>query len=206
VDVEKFDPRQQSDILQQWSVGKKMTVVYAGLHGIAQGLDQIIKAAVKLDKTVPELQIILIGDGPEKTQLADLAKQLNISNITFVNSQKKEKMPEIWASTDIALISLKQYIPGAVPSKLYEAMASGVPVLIIAEGEPAGIVNNSKCGIAVQPNDIYGITGAIQTLVENRELRKDMGKSGLLEVKNNFNRQDILNRFHKYVEDKIVYN
>ena len=206
VDIEKFDPRQQSDILQQWSVGKKMTVVYAGLHGIAQGLDQIIKAAVKLDKTVPELQIILIGDGPEKTQLADLAKQLNISNITFVNAQKKEKMPEIWASADIAIISLKQYIPGAVPSKLYEAMASGVPILMVAEGEPADIVKKSKCGIAVQTGDINGITGAIQTLAENRDLRIDMGKNGFLEVKNNFNRQDIFNSFHKYVEDKIVYN
>ena len=206
VDVEKFDPRQQSDILQQWSVGKKMTVVYAGLHGIAQGLDQIIKAAVKLDKTVPELQIILIGDGPEKTQLADLAKQLNISNITFVDPQTKDKIPEIWASADIALISLKQYLPGAVPSKLYEAMASGVPVVIIAEGEPAGIVNNSKCGLVIQPYDIDGIADAIKTLVNNRDIRMHMGKNGRATVEKFYDRKLILHRFLHYMEEVSVNN
>ena len=206
VDVEKFNPRQQSDILQQWSVGKKMTVVYAGLHGIAQGLDQIIKAAVKLDKTVPELQIILIGDGPEKTQLADLAKQLNISNITFVDPQTKDKIPEIWASADIALISLKQYLPGAVPSKLYEAMASGVPVVIIAEGEPAGIVNNSKCGLVIQPYDIDGIADAIKTLVNNRDIRMHMGKNGRATVEKFYDRKLILHRFLHYMEEVSVNN
>ena len=114
-------------------------------------------------------------------------------------------MPEIWASADIVFVSLKQYIPGAVPSKLYEAMASGAPVVMIAEGEPAEIVNNSKCGIVVQPDDIDGIVDAIKTLVANKNLRKTMGKNGLSEVKNNYNRQNILNRFHKYLEDKIVH-
>jgi glycosyltransferase involved in cell wall biosynthesis len=114
-------------------------------------------------------------------------------------------MPKIWASADIALVSLKQYIPGAVPSKLYEVMASGVPVVMIAKGEPVEIVNSCNCGIAVQPDDIDGIVDAIKTLVANKNLRKTMGKNGLSEVKNNYNRQNILNRFHKYLEDKIVH-
>ena len=205
VDVEKFNSKQKSDILQQWSDGKQMTVVYAGLHGIAQGLGQIIKTASKLEKTTPELQVILIGDGPEKTQLIDLAEELNISNVTFVEPQTKDKMPKIWSSADMAIIPLKGYIPGAVPSKLYEVMASGVPVVMIAKGEPVEIVNSCNCGIAVQPDDIDGIVDAIKTLVANKNLRKTMGKNGLSEVKNNYNRQNILNRFHKYLEDKIVH-
>jgi len=205
VDVEKFNSKQKSDILQQWSDGKQMTVVYAGLHGIAQGLGQIIKTAAKLDKTTPEIQIIFIGDGPEKTQLIDLAEELNISNVTFVEPQTKDKMPKIWSSADMAIIPLKGYIPGAVPSKLYEVMASGVPVVMIAKGEPVEIVNSCNCGIAVQPDDIDGIVDAIKTLVANKNLRKTMGKNGLSEVKNNYNRQNILNRFHKYLEDKIVH-
>lgn len=191
VDVEKFNPKQKSDILQQWSNGKKFTAVYAGLHGIAQGLDQIIKAAVKLGKTAPELQIIFIGDGPEKTQLIDSVEELNISNLTFVKPQAKDKMPSIWASVDIALISLKQYIPGAVPSKLFEAMASGVPVVMIGKGEPAEIVNDSKCGFVAQPDDIDGIASAIETLVYNIDLRMNMGKNGRVSAEKYFNRKTI---------------
>ena len=203
VDVGKFDPNQKTDILQKWSSGKKNTAVYAGLHGIAQGLDQIIQAAVKLEITSPELQIILIGDGPEKAKLVDMAEDLRLSNITFADPQSSNKMPEIWASADIAIISLKQHIPGAVPSKLYEAMSSGSPVVMIANGEPADIVNNSRCGLVVSPGNIDGIVVAVETLTDNKDLRIEMGKNGFSEVKNNFNRKDILNKFHNYVITKL---
>jgi len=206
VDVENFNPHQKSDILLPWSKGKKYTAVYAGLHGIAQGLEQIIKAAIQLETIIPQLQIILIGDGPEKALLINLVKEYNITNVFFVDPQPKYKMPGIWASADIALIILKQYIPGAVPSKLFEAMASGVPVLMVAEGEPKEIVDKSKCGFVVQPDDIDGIVSAVRALVENRELRVDMGKCGRIEVEKNYNRNIIFNGFHTYLEEKIADN
>jgi len=200
VDVTKFNKEQKSDILKQWANGKNYTAVYAGLHGIAQGLDQIIKAAIRLEEEVRELQIILVGDGPEKTELIKLTENMKISNITFVDPQQKEKMPQIWASADIAIIPLKQYIPGAVPSKLYEAMASDVPICLIADGEPAEIVNESNCGMVVCPADIDGIVRTLETLVKNGEKRKIMGRYGRVFVKNNFNRQIIFDNFSEFLE------
>jgi len=205
VDVDKFSPQKKSDILQQWSNGKELTAVYAGLHGIAQGLDQIIKAAVELEKTVPELQIILIGDGPEKAQLIDSAEELNISNFTFVEPQTKEKMPGIWASADIALISLKQYIPGAVPSKLYEAMASGVPVIMIGEGEPEHIVKSANCGVTVKPNNQNALVEAFIKLANDQKLKNAFGNNGRSYVKEHFNRENIMNEFLKYLESNVNY-
>jgi glycosyltransferase involved in cell wall biosynthesis len=199
VDVEKFISHQKTAVLKQWSNGKTHTAVYAGLHGIPQGLDQIIKAAVKLEKTFPELQIILIGDGPEKAQLKGLTKELNVSNVTFVDLQNKNKMPAILASADIAIISLKQYIPGSVPSKLYEAMASGIPVVMIGEGESAEIVESSRCGIVVKPGDINGISKAIENLVDDQNLWIDMGKNGRKTVENYYNRKVILNDFLNFL-------
>ena len=205
VDVDKFLPQKKSDILQQWSNGKELTSVYAGLHGIAQGLGQIIKAAVELEKTVPELQIILIGDGPEKHQLIDSAEELNISNFTFVEPQTKEKMPGIWASANIALVSLKQYIPGAVPSKLYEAMASGVPVIMIGEGEPEHIVKSANCGVTVKPNDQNALVEAFIKLVNDQKLKNAFGNNGRSYVKEHFNRENIMNEFLKYLESNVNY-
>jgi len=205
VDIERFNPKQKSDILKQWSNGKELTAVYSGLHGIAQGLDQIIKAAVELEKTVPELQIILIGDGPEKDQLIDSAEELNISNFTFVEPQTKEKMPGIWASANIALISLKQYIPGAVPSKLYEAMASGVPVIMIGEGEPEHIVKSANCGVTVKPNNQNALVEAFIKLANDQKLKNAFGNNGRSYVKEHFNRENIMNEFLKYLESNVNY-
>lgn len=199
VDVEKFHPKNRTDILEKWSHGEKFTAVYAGLHGIAQGLNQLLKAASVLKKSLPDLKIILIGDGPEKNKLSKQAKKLQLTNLTFVESQNRALMPSIWASADIALIILKQYITGAVPSKLYEAMASGVPIVMVGTGEPAKIVNNAECGLVVQPDDIDGIASAIETLINNSDFRMDMGKNGRATAEEYYNRKNILNDFSKFL-------
>jgi glycosyltransferase involved in cell wall biosynthesis len=85
-------------------------------------------------------------------------------------------------------------------------MASGVPVVIIAEGEPAGIVNNSKCGLVIQPYDIDGIADAIKTLVNNRDIRMHMGKNGRATVEKFYDRKLILHRFLHYMEEVSVNN
>lgn len=200
VDIETFKPDRKSDILKPWLESKRYSAVYAGLHGIAQGLDQIIDAAAEIGKSSHDLQIIFIGDGAEKSHLIEVAKQKDISNISFVDPQPRDKMPEIWASADIALVPLTQYIPGAVPSKLYEAMASAIPVLLMAEGEAAEIVNNSNCGFAVLPNRNDEIVDKITTLLESASLREAMGKSGRQYVEKNFSRNTILKNFIEYLE------
>jgi len=188
--------------LKEWSNGREYTVVYAGLHGIAQGLDQLIKAAKVLDSKLNTLQFVLIGDGPKKKSLIELNRKLEASNVTFVESQPKIAMPEIWASADIAIIPLKQYIPGAVPSKIYEAMASGVPIVMIGVGEPAEIVTRSECGFTVEPNDIIGICDSIKELVNNDKLRKNMSINGRLSASKYYNRLNILTEFNDFIMHK----
>jgi glycosyltransferase involved in cell wall biosynthesis len=115
---------------------KKLVALYAGLHGLAQGLSQIIEAASALSD-LPELQFVLMGDGPEKKMLMDQAKQKGLENIRFLESRPSRELPPIVAAADIIMVTLKMFIPGAVPSKLYEAMASGLPVLV-----------SNRCGCA----------------------------------------------------------
>ena len=80
--------------------------------------------------------IYFIGDGPDKDLLIKKSGKISNCPVTFIPPQKKNIMPEIWSSSDIALIPLKKYITGAVPSKLYEAMSSGLPIILISSGEP----------------------------------------------------------------------
>lgn len=199
VDVKKFHPNKKNTILKKWSNNKKYTVVYAGLHGIAQGLDQIINAALYLKKTTPNLQIILIGDGSEKKKLIDLSVDLKLENITFVDPLPSEAMPSIWASADVGIVTLKKYIAGAVPSKLYEVMSSSTPLLMVGKGEACTIVNKSKCGINIDPGDIESIAKGVKHIIDFPENSKILGENGRLFVKNNYDRENILKQFLKFI-------
>lgn len=173
--------------------------LYAGLHGLAQGLDQLIQAANAL-RDEAGLEIVLVGDGPEKQRLLEIAQRQRLENIRFLNSIPAENVPQMLASADILLITLKSYIPGAVPSKLYEAMASGKPVLLVASGEAAAIVEQHQAGIVVEPGDIPGLVNALRKLHADPELRRELGKNGRHAAEESFNREKIVASFLAFLE------
>ena len=146
------------------------------------------------------LQIILIGDGPEKDKLKNFQLELNLENISFIAPQKRELIPELLASADIGLVCLKKYIPGAVPSKMYEAMSSGLPIIMIGEGEPSEIVSNNNCGISIRPGEPIEIANVIKKLANDSTLRKTMGQNSRKTAISEYNRNIILNKFYKYLE------
>ena len=151
--------------------------IYAGLHGIAQGITQILDAAVEL-KLTSTLRLVLVGDGPEKQALMEDARRRELHNVTFLDSCSRSEMPQLLASADIAVIPLRTRLPGAVPSKIYEAMGSGLPVVVVAEGEPAEIIRNNDCGLAVAPGDTAGLVNALRTLAQDPGLRERLGQAG----------------------------
>tara|TARA_B100001250_G_C19538596_1_gene673659 strand:+ start:21 stop:755 length:735 start_codon:yes stop_codon:yes gene_type:complete len=192
VNIKKFHKRNSSDILKKWSNGKRYIAVYAGLHGLAQGLDQILLAAQVLQDNKLDLQIIFVGEGLEKKKMIYLSKSLNLKNVTFVEPQEKQLMPAIWASADIALICLKKYILGAVPSKLYEAMASSTPIIMIGAGEPKKIVESANCGYTIEPGQINSIASYISNLVKDEKYRELASNNARNYVVEKFNRKRIM--------------
>ncbi len=182
--------------------GEKFRVMYAGLHGIAQGLDQLIDSAAQFTD-FPEIEFVLVGDGPEKNKLMDKARKLHISNITFLDPIPKSQIPDLLSTAGILVVLLKIQLTGAVPSKLYEAMAAGKPVILVAEGEAAEIVSSTNCGLVIKPGDITALISAINYLFENPDLRKTMGENGKVAVTNNFNRKKIVNDFVKKINMHI---
>ena len=171
---------------------KTYIAVYAGLHGLAQGLDQILLAAQVLQDNKLDLQIIFVGEGLEKKKMIYLSKSLNLKNVTFVEPQEKQLMPAIWASADIALICLKKYILGAVPSKLYEAMASSTPIIMIGAGEPKKIVESANCGYTIEPGQINSIASYISNLVKDEKYRELASNNARNYVVEKFNRKRIM--------------
>jgi glycosyltransferase involved in cell wall biosynthesis len=193
-DTERFSPARRAETFWQDLIGDGPPVaVYAGLHGACQGLDQLIDAAERLQDD--HLRIVLVGDGPEKKALVDSSSARRLRNVTFVEPQPKEAMPALLASADIAVVSLKTRLPGAVPSKLYEAMASGLPVVLVAEGEPAEILRSTNAGIAVNPGDVDGLADALRRLARSDGERARLGAAARAAAVERFDRRPILDRF-----------
>jgi glycosyltransferase involved in cell wall biosynthesis len=203
VDTRRFSPNQCTGDARATLCGNADCVVlYAGLHGLAQGLEQVMEAAEGL-RSETGLVFVLIGDGPEKNELRNSAKRRNLTNVHFLDSRPAAEIPALIAAADIVLVPLKKYIPGAVPSKLYEAMASARPVILIAEGEAAEIVERHKAGIVVQPGYIDRLVKAIQSLRSDFHLRRELGENGRRGAEQNFDRAKIASRFIDYLEANL---
>jgi colanic acid biosynthesis glycosyl transferase WcaI len=194
VDLASFDPQKRSEEIRQRVLKDgEIGFVYAGLHGFFQGLDQILIAADRL-KDEP-VRFILVGDGPEKERLMVTSQVLDLKNVSFLPSIPHEEIPSMLASMDAAVISLKSSILGAVPSKIYEAMASGIPVLLVANGEARDIVTQAGAGVAVAPGDAKRLAAVVREMSSDPEWRRKTGQAGRVAAERLYDRAKIAEMF-----------
>lgn len=174
----------------------KFIVGYAGLHGLAQDLETVVEAA-RLLRDDDHIEFVLYGDGPKKEKLIRLSKERQIQNIIFFSPQPAERMPEIFASFDAMLVPLKNLpiLKGAIPSKLLEAMAAAVPILLLAEGEAKNIVQQAECGIVLTPENPQLLAEAVRKLYHDDSFRKRLGENGQRYAYAHYNSQRINKRF-----------
>jgi glycosyltransferase involved in cell wall biosynthesis len=147
---------------------------------------------------------VLIGDGPEKQKLVTRAANRCSRRIRFLDPRSHAEMPDLLAAADLVVVPLRSYIPGAVPSKLYEAMASGRPVVLMAQGEAARTVRESGAGVVVAPGDVGGLASALQTLAADAGLRWRLGAAGRVAAERQFDRARIAESFIEYLERQQV--
>ena len=177
-DLEMFRPSRRSRDLRQ-SLGitdDDLLVGYCGLHGLFQGLEVVLDAAERLRVDHPRIKFVLVGDGPTKSTLMDLASAAGLDNVLFRDPVPRSEVPALLASCDVALVPLAAELPGTMPSKVYETLASGVP-LIVSEGcEAARLVTTHGVGRAFRPLDAEGLSGAVLDLFEHPEERIRIGR------------------------------
>jgi glycosyltransferase involved in cell wall biosynthesis len=178
-------------------------IVYAGLHGMAQGLEQILDVADRLADD-QRFRFILLGDGPEKEKLMTRAKAQNLKNLIFCDPVDREELPAILASMDLAMITLGIELTGAVPSKIYEAMASELPVVFVAGGDGVDIINDAEAGVCCSIGDIQGVTDAILRIADDPELILELGKNGRQAVESTYSRQASAKKLGELLEGIVM--
>lgn len=172
--------------------------LYAGLLGLAQGLDQILDVAAALPAEVPG-RCVLVGEGPVRRRLQERIDREGIGRVRLVPAQPRERIPALLAAADVAVASLGMRLQGAVPSKIYEAMASARPLLLIAEGEAARRVERAGCGLTVRPGDLEGVRESWTRLATDPELRARLGAAGRLAAETEYDRARIAERLDRFL-------
>ena len=193
VDTELFKKEERDEEFRK-SIGinSKFALCYAGIHGIAQGLEVIITVA-EIVKDKEDIQFVFVGDGSEKQDLINMVKEKKLNNVTFLPLQPKANMPKIVASMDAAIIPLKrlQLFEGALPSKMFETLSAEVPIIMAVKGEAERLINNAQAGIVVEPENPQEIAEAVIKLYNDKELRNTLGKNGRKYVKEHYDRNNI---------------
>lgn len=205
VDCAAFGPERATREARAVLAGEdgRCVALYAGLHGMAQGLHQLLGAADAL-RTECGPDLVLVGDGPLKGELRQEARSRGLERVRFLDARPAEELPPLLAAADILVVPLGLGIPGAVPSKLYEAMASGRPVVLVASGEAAAIVRRHRAGIVVAPGDLAGLATALRTLRDQPALRAELGANGRRAAEQHFDRAAIARRFIALLEANLA--
>ena len=135
-----------------------------------KGITYLLRAAKPIIKEFGNISILIVGDGPSKTELYDEAKELGIEkNVILV--EFRTDIPSILSALDIFVLpSLKE----GLPMVLLEAMASKKPVIASRVGDIPTVITNNKSGLLVNPADVNQLENSIRRLI------KDKGLSNLL--------------------------
>lgn len=196
---------QRIAIRHEFGFADKFVIGYAGLHGLAQGLETVVQAARLLSER-EDLLFVFFGDGPEKKNIMDLAQRLCLRNICFCPPQPALRMPAIFSAFDLALVPLKrlELFKGALPSKMFEAMAAGVPVIVTAEGEARELIGRAQAGMAIEAENAEAMAKAILELRQQEPYLKIYGSHGQRYVMEHYDREKIAQQFERLLIDTII--
>ena len=167
-DLELFRPSRRShDLRESLGLGEGDVLVgYCGLFGLFQGLEVVIGAAAKL-RDDRRIKFVLAGDGPSKSGLVECAMAAGLDNVVFKPPLPRGQVGELVASFDLSLVPLAAELPGTMPSKVYETLACGVPMIVCEGCEAAPLVTDHGLGRVVRPSDAGALAQAIIDLVGN---------------------------------------
>jgi len=171
---------------------KKFTVLYSGNIGQAQGLETVIQAANIL-QTYP-IDFCFVGNGVKLQSLEVKSKQMDLDNVSFLPSQKKDDLIQIIKKASVCLVPLKNepLFRHAIPSKLFEYMACRRPVIIGIKGEIEKIIKRANSGLMATPEDADSIAKQILYYYNNRGKIDYHGQNGVLYVTENVRKETLL--------------
>ena len=205
VDLSLFHEAPQDEALAaELGLEGKFVASYVGTHGMAHGLEVILDAAEKL-RGDPFITFLMVGDGAEKEALRAQKQSRGLDNVVMLDQQPREMMPRIWSITDVSLVLLRkqELFKKVIPSKIFESMAMGKPIVLGVEGESLGIIEAASAGVAIEPENADELAAALQELARNRGAYDRMAESARAYVNANFDRKKLAIRYLDLLDSMV---
>lgn len=178
--------------------GPRAEVVYAGNVGDMQDLDTAVRAAhASVDVGVT---LTIVGAGVARSGLQRLVAELGATNVRFEDPVQRERMPEVYARTDFALVSLKDMpvFRGTIPSKFQAVLAAGVPVISTVQGDVRSLVEENGVGLTADAESVASLTQALRRAAKlTLEQRSEMARNGRAMYDAHFSRESGISSIEK---------
>jgi len=192
-DPSMFDPNDDGkEFRRAHGLGNKFVALYAGAHGMSNDLGVVLESA-RLLADEKRIQIVLLGDGKEKPALIARAQEMNLTNVTFIDSIPKSEMPSALAAADACIAILKplEEYKTTYPNKVFDAMAAGRPLALAIDGVIREAVEAAGCGIYAEPGSPSALSEAIRRLASDEKSARQMGLAGRAYLEKYFSRAAI---------------
>lgn len=205
LDIIKPGPK-DNWVREQLNLEGKFVVTYVGAHGAANALMQLLEAANILKKKMPDVQIMLVGDGVEKPELIKAAEALELENVTFVDSVPKSQIADYINASDVCTAVLKKadIFKTVYPNKVFDYMSVAKPTIVAIDGVARKLIEDANAGLYVEPENPQAFVEAVLKLQDNAGLCRQYGENGLLFVKENFARDVLADKYLNIVVNKVV--
>jgi colanic acid biosynthesis glycosyl transferase WcaI len=202
--LELFQERPEAGrrVRRELGLEEKFVAIYAGIHGLAQGLETLVEAARQLVDH-PNIQLLLIGEGPRKSSIQELLQEYGLENVCLLPEQPRERIPDYLSAADVALIPLKNlaFFKGTIPSKLFDSWACRRPVILSVDGEARKIVADAGGGVYIEPEDPHALAAALVELERDSERLKEMGENGRAYTEEYYSRRALAQKLERALKN-----
>lgn len=202
VDLETFTPGPPDrGLLARLGLRGKFVVLYCGAHGISHALHRVLEVAEGMGDD-SRLHFLFVGEGAEKEGLEAAARAKGLTNVSFHVAVGREQVAAFYRSADACLVPLRN-VPlfrMFIPSKMFEILACGRPIVASLAGEAAEILEASGAALVTPPEDVKAIKGAIERLAAEPALASDLAARGRAFVADHYDRTALAERYLALLE------
>jgi len=185
--------------------GSDLMAIFAGTHGMANGLDAVLDTAAELKlRGRSDIKLLLIGNGKFKPALQERAGREALDNVVFHEPVNKTRLAGLMKSTDLGmqiLANVPAFYYGTSPNKFFDYIAAGLPVLNNYPGWLAGMIEREQCGYAVPAADPKAFADALERAAADRDGLKAMGLHSRRLAEREFDRDKLSDQWVGWLED-----
>tara|TARA_B100001971_G_scaffold78435_1_gene72280 strand:+ start:23 stop:973 length:951 start_codon:yes stop_codon:yes gene_type:complete len=195
--VDFFQPGERDNAVRsEHGLTDCFVVSYFGAHGISHGVEIVLRAADIL-RARNDIVFLLAGEGAMKKRLLALKERMALENVLMLPAQPMERMPDFYRASDVCMVPLRNVplFETFVPSKMFEVMACGVPIIGALRGEAREILKRSGAARLVAPENAQELAQAIEWMQANPRERSQMGAAGRNFVCEHFDRGTLAGQY-----------